>query len=127
MGIDPLQFEAMQRRTRKARGEEEEPPPPPPSKAVEKELDLHEDIMQFCNAQWPPWPFLHSDPAKRSRVTPGAPDFVIAMNGGKTLFVECKDRDGKLSADQLIFQKKLEMNSHTLHVIRSMDEFRKLI
>lgn len=98
-----------------------------PSNAVERELDLHAEIIKFCNAQWPPWTFVHSDPTRKSRVTPGAPDFVIAIPDAKTLYVECKDREGKLSQDQMEFKKKIEMLGHMFHVVRSMDEFRAIL
>lgn len=92
---------------------------------VEREADLHAQIMDFCRDRR--WQFLHGSMAERTHRTEGEPDFVILASGGRVLFVECKSRLGKLSPAQQAFKFAAEINGHTIHVVRSMDEFLKIV
>lgn len=84
---------------------------------------LHEKIMQWCDSQWPPWPYLHNRTDKRSTVAVGACDFLIYCPGGRTLTIECKSATGKQTQDQVIWAKRLEMVGHPVHLVRSMNDF----
>ena len=89
------------------------------------EAELHYAIMDFCRDRG--WLFLHGSMAARTHRTLGEPDFVIAANNGRVLFVECKSRVGKLSPVQLAFKVQAERLGHTVHVVRSMEEFLAIV
>jgi hypothetical protein len=104
---------------------------PPESQSVDpvgdgEELGLHAEIMKYCNAQWPPWVFIHTDPKRKSRATPGAPDFVIYSCYG-ILSVECKDRTGKRSPEQTQFAYVASLSGHEIPIVRSMQDFLNVI
>lgn len=104
-----------------------------PSKGVEREADLHEQIFAECRRRG--WIPLHGAMSQRTHRTEGEWDFTIvagpesssAFSSPRVLFVECKTRTGKLSPAQqaLIYQAKTL--GHTVHVVRSMEEFLKLL
>lgn len=97
------------------------------SKAVERESDLHDQIISFCKTQHPRWMFIHARMDQRSTIPVGAADFVIFMPGGKILILECKRKGGKCSPEQMGWALQLELLGHTAHVVRSMEQFHKLI
>ena len=84
---------------------------------------LHQKITQHCDSQWPRWKCIHCRTDKRSTVGVGVHDFTIYLPGGRLLNVECKTRTGKPTPEQLAWAKELEMLGHTVHVVRSMEEF----
>lgn len=124
MGISPFEFQKLLARMQS----KNKPAALSGGDPVEsgQELKLHSDIMQFCNEQWPPWVFIHTDPTGKSRATPGAPDFVIYSNVGVLSF-ECKTKTGKRSEDQTIFAHLARQCGHEIEIVRSMDDFRALI
>ena len=65
--------------------------------------------------------------AHRAWRVPGEPDFQIFGDGGRVWMIECKSRTGKLSTDQLGVQMQARKLGHAVHVVRSMDEFRKVV
>lgn len=93
----------------------------------ERESELHRDIVEFCQRQYPPWLCFHGSMAHRAFRTPGEPDFILMADGGRTFFVEAKTRTGKLSMEQLGVQLQASRLGHTVHVVRSLDEFRKVV
>ena len=90
-----------------------------------KERDLHEDIFDLCRQRG--WIALHGSMAERTCRTLGEPDFTILAGDGRVLFVECKSRVGKLSPAQLALKFHAEKLGHTIHVVRSMEDFLKLL
>jgi len=98
-----------------------------PEGAAPLEIPLHNRIIKHCNEQFPRWVYLHANPAAKSTIRKGAADFTIFLPPGRVLCVECKARDGKLSQDQLIFIKEMEMVGTKVHVVDSFDEFLKLL
>ena len=94
---------------------------------VEDESKLHEQIIQWCNSQWPRCKYVTARMDKPSTLPVGCADFIIFLGGGKCLVVECKKKGGKLDADQLAWKKEMEMLGWPVHVIRSMDEFLLLV
>jgi len=102
-------------------------PEAPALDGVERERDLHDDIIEFCNAQWPPWKFIHARMDKRSTIAVGANDFTIFASRGRTFCIECKRKNEKLDPDQLIWQKQMDMLGHRVFVVRNMDEFREVV
>jgi hypothetical protein len=89
------------------------------------EAELHDDIFDVCRARG--WIALHGSMAERTCRTLGEPDFTILADGGRVLFVECKTRSGKLSPAQAALKHHAEKLGHTVHVVRSLDEFLKLL
>jgi hypothetical protein len=90
-----------------------------------REASLHEEIFDECRRRG--WIALHGSMAERTCRTLGEPDFVILADGGRVLFVECKSRSGKLSPAQAALKHHAEKLGHTIHVVRSLDEFLKLL
>lgn len=122
MPITPDQFQEMQRRLMpKTRF-------PVPDDAVEEEIPLHHEIIKWCKDQFPRVPYVHSRTDKRSRTKKGTPDFIIGYRG-KTYWIECKDRDGKRSTDQLTFTLLLELQGlkDVYGICRSFTEFLSII
>ena len=92
---------------------------------VGREAELHEAIFDECRRRC--WIALHGSMAERTCRTLGEPDFVILADGGRVLLVECKSRTGKLSPAQFALKHHAEKLGHTVHVVRSLDEFRGLL
>ena len=65
------------------------------------ELELHNEIIRECRRRG--WMYVHSNPTKKATNQPGTPDFIIAADGGRTLYVECKAKGGRISKEQLKF------------------------
>ena len=102
-------------------------PETPVLDGVDRERDLHDDIIDYCNNQWPRWLYIHARMDKRSTIAVGANDFTIFASGGRTFCIECKRKNEKLDPDQLIWQKEMEMLGHRVFVCRNMDEFREVV
>lgn len=94
---------------------------PLPDDSVEDESALHRDIVAFCRSR--KWGFIHSAMHRRSTVGIGSPDFVILADRGRTFYIECKAKNGKLKPAQMAFKVQAEFNGHVVHVITAMSEF----
>lgn len=94
---------------------------------VEAELPLHNDIVKWCNDQWPRWNYRHTNPARKSTDTLGCEDFTVFAPGGRTFHIECKTRTGKRTEGQQIWDLELQRLGHTVHIVRSMDEFLEVV
>lgn len=92
---------------------------------VELEVGLHEEIFAECRRRR--WQALHGAMSERTHRTEGEPDFIILADNNRTIFVECKSRTGKLSDKQQAFKFAASMNGHTIHVVRSFQEFLKIL
>ena len=88
---------------------------------AEDESQLHRQIMDECARRG--WQYFHGSMAHRSMMTRGMPDFVIQANGGRTFYVECKSRTGKLSPEQAGVIAWAARLGHVVHVCRSLGEF----
>jgi len=93
----------------------------------EKEAELHNQICDHCDKQWPKWKYIHARMDKRSTVEVGAQDFTIFMPAGRTLCIECKAKSKKLRPDQLAWKLEMERLGHQVHTIRNFDEFLNLL
>ena len=105
----------------------------------DKESELHEQIFAECRRRG--WIALHGAMSERTHRTAGEPDFVILAQEKsetiygdygscwtpKTLLVECKTRTGKLSMDQAAMIHHAKRLGHTIHVVRSFEEFLALL
>ena len=80
--------------------------------------------MDHCNAQWPRWKFVHS---RMDRATSpdqkGVPDFVIALPGGKTLYVEAKRPGEKVKPAQRDWHTEMLKLGHYVYVVHDLSEF----
>ncbi len=92
---------------------------------VSREAELHEEVFDECRRRG--WIALHGSMAERTCRTLGEPDFVILADGGRVVLVECKSRSGKLSPAQAALKRHAEKLGHTVHVVRSMEDFLKLL
>lgn len=97
-----------------------------PQEASERETGkngLHQQIMDYCDAQWPKWCYAHSRTDQPSTVAEGLPDFIVALPAGRTFWIECKAKGGKLTPAQLGWKLKLEMLGQNYALVHSLDEF----
>ena len=92
---------------------------------VISEANLHEEIFDACRSRG--WIALHGSMAERTCRTLGEPDFTILADGGRVFFVECKSRTGKLSPAQAALKFHAEKLGHTVHVVRSMEDFQNIV
>ena len=91
---------------------------------VSREASLHEQVFDACRQRG--WIALHGSMAERTCRTLGEPDFTILADGGRVLFVECKTRSGKLSPAQAALKFHAEKLGHTIHIVRSLEEFSRI-
>jgi hypothetical protein len=117
VSITKFQFEQMQQRTgRNTIGSASVSTAP-----LEKKI--HQDIIAHCNAQWPRWKFVHSRMDKPTRNQCGVPDFVIALPGARTLYIEAKRPGEKISPAQRDWHAEMTTLGHTVHVVHTLQEF----
>lgn len=90
-----------------------------------KECDLHYAIIDFCKGKG--WIYFHGSMAHKTKRTAGEPDFTILADSGRVFLIECKTRISKLSPEQLGLKLWAEKLGHAIHVIRSIEEFEKLV
>lgn len=88
---------------------------------VTDERKLHNQIIEECKRRG--WIAFHGSMAHSTFRTPGEPDFVILRDNGQVVLIECKTRDGKLSTAQLGIAAWAKRLGHTVHVVRSFEEF----
>lgn len=62
----------------------------------------------------------------QSGVLAGVSDLIV-INNGKTHFVELKDYKGKQSDKQKEFEKSIISQGHKYFIVRSLDEFKKIV
>ena len=93
---------------------------------VEREIELHKQIMAWCDAQWPRWKYIRARSDQPSTIAVGCQDFTI-FGPGKVLCVECKRAGAKQDHEQLCWATEMRMLGHTVFVVHSMEEFLKLV
>ena len=108
MRLTPEQFATLQARRNSA--------------PVEREADLHQQILDFCRQQEPQWVCIHSRMDAATTTDRGVPDFVI-LAPGRVLLVECKRRGGKLSIHQQAWHKRAAAVGHRVVTVTSLREF----
>lgn len=91
------------------------------SPAAEAEEELHNEIIDYCRTHG--WVYYHGSMAHRTRRTVGEPDFSIRADRGRVFDIEVKRPGETLSPHQLANLIQCERLGHTVHVVRSMDEF----
>jgi hypothetical protein len=89
--------------------------------AVECEADLHNQIQEDCDRRG--WAALHGSMVHRTFRTKGEWDFVILADRGRVFFIEAKDKDGKVSKDQMAMHAWARKLGHHTAVVRSLAEY----
>lgn len=92
-----------------------------------QEASLQNQIMAWCDAQWPRWKYLCPRFDRKSTLQVGAHDITVFGPFPKCLLVECKTATGKLTAPQQSWAAEMRMLGWTVHVVRSMTEFLELV
>lgn len=64
---------------------------------------------------------------KDEGATAGAPDVVLILDGGRTVWVEFKTPKGRVSPSQIAFGNDLKALGHSSWIVRSFDDFRNLV
>ena len=95
------------------------------SSSVERESELHERILAECKRRG--WLVFHGAMSHRTFRTKGEPDFVILADAGRTILIEAKTCTGKLSTEQQGNVMWAQRLGHTIHVVRSEEEFNRII
>lgn len=119
MPVSNLQYAEMLLRTRKHETVQAE-------SLVEREKDLHDQIIKFCAEQPQPWVCLHSRTDKRQHSNLGTPDFIVATHDGRTIYAEAKRRGGKCTPAQNVMLHWLQRNGQIAGVVTSLEEFKRL-
>ena len=97
----------------------------PLSPGPAREKELHDAILGYCRARC--WPVVHSRMDVPQTAGVGTPDFVIALPGGATLWVEAKTAAGKLRPEQAAWLAALRAVGHRAEVVRSFEEFLSVV
>jgi hypothetical protein len=96
--------------------------PPKPS-----EKDLHNAILAYCDSQWPRWKVVYARRDKPSTIPVGCQDMTIFASNGFVYCLELKTETGKQSKEQRDWAAEMQMLGMTVHVVRSMEQFRKIV
>ena len=97
-----------------------------PADTASREDDLQEKIEAECLSRG--WPFARTRMDKATTFTfPGVPDFIIAADGGRTLWIECKAGLKKPTTEQVGFGMMLNRCGHVYHVVRAFSQFLEII
>jgi hypothetical protein len=93
--------------------------------AVSNERELHSQIFDECRRRG--WIAFHGSMAERTHRTEGEPDFIILANRGRTFFIECKTRLGKLSPAQTALGHQARHLGHAIAIVRSFADFLAIV
>lgn len=96
-----------------------------PGDRPKHERDLHSQIFDECRRRG--WIAFHGSMSERTHRNLGEPDFIILTDDKRALLVECKSRDGKLTIEQQAMIAHAKKLGHTIHVVRSMEDFFKIL
>lgn len=97
------------------------------NEGCEDESELHREILDYCNHQWPRWKVIHARMDQRSTIPVGAQDLTIFKPDGKVLCIECKRKGAKPTIEQQAWHKEMEMLGHKVHVVYSYREFLEIV
>ena len=121
MSISTAQFQEMLARTEFNAGRL----PKMSADPVEKESDLHDDIIRFCRAHG--LYYVHSRMDRATTQAKGVSDFVIAVEGGLTVWIEAKSKRGKVTTEQLATIAFLKRLGHAAAICYNMADVIDLI
>ncbi len=97
-----------------------------PLVGCEDESELHEQIINYCNSQWPKWKVIRARMDKKSTLAKGVHDMTIFHPKG-VLCIECKTRVSKPSDDQRDWIFEMKRIGHTVHIVRDFDSFLSIV
>lgn len=120
MSINSVQFAQMLARVEQNSGRV-----PVSDDPVAKESDLHQDIIDLCRRRG--WFYVRSRMDRRTTQAIGVPDFIIAADDGKTIWIECKAKGNKASNEQLATITFLKAKGHVAAVCYSMADVMELV
>lgn len=100
---------------------------PVQSSPTTDELQLHDDIIAWCNRQQPRIKYIHARTDRKSTIGVGIHDFTLFMPGGITVKIECKTKTGKLDEDQQVWWMEMKRLGHIVFVCRGFKEFALLV
>lgn len=89
------------------------------------ERDLHNQIFDECRKRG--WIAFHGSMSDRTHRTEGEPDFIILANRGRSFFIECKTRLGKLSPAQNALWHQSRHLGHVIHIVRAIEDFHAIV
>lgn len=89
--------------------------------AIKSEKQLQQIVVSYI--QMKGWLVFYGAFGKASNRTPGEPDLTVLLPDGITVFVELKAPKGKLTNNQPEMHAKMNGLGHTVHVVRSLDDF----
>lgn len=92
---------------------------------VTKESDLHQDIIDLCKRRG--WFYVRSRMDRRTTQAIGVPDFIVAADGGKTIWIECKAKGNKPSSEQLATITFLKAKGHAAAICYNMADVMELV
>jgi len=96
---------------------------PTRSEPVERERDLHDDIMTWCKSQWPQIKFRHARMDRATTEELGCEDFTLFLPEGRVAHIECKKKGQKQTQEQLAWACQLGRLGHKVSVVTNMEEF----
>lgn len=120
MSINSIQFAQMLARVEQNSGRM-----PVSDDPVTKESDLHQDIIDLCKRRG--WFYVRSRMDRRSTQAPGVPDFIVAADDGKTIWIECKAKGNKPSNEQLATITFLKAKGHAAAICYNMADVMELV
>lgn len=91
------------------------------SRAVQRESKLHQEIIEECSRRG--WIPEHGSTAHRTKRRTGELDFAVPIEGGVTLWGECKVGNNKPTSEQCATIAYLIAKGHRVGVWRSLRDF----
>ena len=89
----------------------------------ERESIIRNQIIKWCDRQWPKWLVCTARTDKPSTLPVGFPDMVIFGPYPTCVIVETKSKAAKPSPDQRIWEKKFELLGWRVHFVKTFDHF----
>jgi hypothetical protein len=99
--------------------------PPSTSKAVERERDLHDDIEALCKSRG--YLYRHDRMDRPTTGQVGWPDWTIFMPGARVVFLECKSRRSKATAEQLSNLAHARKMGFAAHIVDNYSDALEII
>lgn len=112
---------AFEERSRKWKSPVAEPVDDVPDPGLER--DLQKRIEDYCDDHAYPW--FHDRSRKVNE--PGFPDLVIALPAGRTLWLELKSKNGRMSEEQKQWRMMLMHLGHCHGVPKSFRAFLRIV
>ncbi len=117
--ISQFDLEQMQRRLQ--HNSARDPKPEQFEASTAPESKLHEQIIEHCRSRG--WYFVHSRTDRRTTTAIGVPDFMLALPGGVTWWVEVKRKGNKPTRAQASVGIMLCALGHHHATVFSFEEF----